>query len=714
MQFPPPGTRIANRYEVAGRPLLGGMGIVYLCFDHQEQRPVALKTFKPEFLPNRAARERFLEEGNTWVLLGKHPHIVRAYGVERIGDGREVYIVLELVAKEEGRRDASLRAWLTPGRPLPVDEALLIALQIVRGMHHATDTIPGFVHRDLKPENVLVGADHLSYAFINRVRVTDFGLVKALPAEQAAQAQTVAKRGNQLGQWTSAGSILGTPHYMAPEQWENADVDVRADIYAFGCILGEMVTGQVLASGNTPDELQRAHQGGHASANARSMSPALLQDLLAGCLAVNRHQRYADWVAVEAALSATYSRLAGQSAPVDQAVEVRSRAERVAAGWSTSALGLAYLDMGNAHDSLDYFRRAYELGRAEGERRLEAAGLTHLGLAYMGLGEASQAINCYETVLAIYGQTGDRRGEGNVLGNLGEAHRQLGHARQAIEYHEQALSISREIGNRRGEGADLGNLGGVYLQLGDARRAIEYYQQAHAIYATIGDRVGKSNALGNLGNAWRELGEPRRAIGFHEKALAIHRAIGDRHGEGDDLAGLGSAFASLGDVREGKGYLQQALSIHRELGDLNAIAMDCFNLAVLYARHDELGSALPLAQEAGHLWEQMGHHAYARDAQELAARLEDHDSGNAQGGGDVMDQIVSQFAPIIDAVVAAAWGDREARGQIEAMFDMLTQAEWMIADPIQRIWAGERNEATLTAGLEKSDARIVHEILRRL
>ena len=104
MQFYPSGFRITGRYEIAGRPLLGGMGIVYLCFDHEEQRPVALKTFKPKFLPDRAARERFLEEGNTWVRLGKHPHIVHAYAVERIGDGREVYLVLELVAKEEGRR----------------------------------------------------------------------------------------------------------------------------------------------------------------------------------------------------------------------------------------------------------------------------------------------------------------------------------------------------------------------------------------------------------------------------------------------------------------------------------------------------------------------------------------------------------------------------------------------------------------------------------
>lgn len=89
MAIYPSGTLIANRYEVVQGPiekrsLAGGMGIVYLCFDHEEQRPVALKTFKPEYLPDRAARDRFLREGTTWVNLGNHPHVVRCYQVLRI------------------------------------------------------------------------------------------------------------------------------------------------------------------------------------------------------------------------------------------------------------------------------------------------------------------------------------------------------------------------------------------------------------------------------------------------------------------------------------------------------------------------------------------------------------------------------------------------------------------------------------------------------
>src|SRR5512136_910602 len=126
MNFYAPGTRI-GQYEVAGRPLVGGMGVVYICFDHQEQRPVALKTFKPEYLPDRAARDRFLREGTAWVDLGAHPHIVRCHRVIQPGVSLEVYLVLELIAKEVGRNDASLRSWLVPGQPLPVETALLFA-----------------------------------------------------------------------------------------------------------------------------------------------------------------------------------------------------------------------------------------------------------------------------------------------------------------------------------------------------------------------------------------------------------------------------------------------------------------------------------------------------------------------------------------------------------------------------------------------------------
>jgi len=159
---------IAGRYEEVRTLGQGGMGVVRLCYDPTEQRPVALKTFLPQYLSNHTIRDRFLHEGTTWMHLGAHPHIVRAYGVEHVGDGREVYLVLEWVAEGEGLPDASLRALLASRGPLPVEQALRYALHIVWGMRHAQSLVPGLVHHDPKPDNVLVGRDGLA-------RVGDFG-----------------------------------------------------------------------------------------------------------------------------------------------------------------------------------------------------------------------------------------------------------------------------------------------------------------------------------------------------------------------------------------------------------------------------------------------------------------------------------------------------------------------------------------------------------
>jgi tetratricopeptide (TPR) repeat protein len=640
MNVYPSGSLIAGRFEVVGRPLMGGQGIVYLCIDREEQRPVALKTFRPELLPNRAARDRFLREGTHWVDLGAHPHIVCCYGVARIGHGTEVYLALELVAKEQGRADASLRSWLVPGRPLPAETALLFALQAARGMQYAVATIPGFVHRDLKPENLLVGADRLSgETAANRLRVTDFGLVRALGAGEAVAAVGEDEELPARPGLTRAGRILGTPTYMAPEQWSGPDVDLRADVYALGCILGEMLTGHMLVQERTLQGLRQAHQGGRAARITADLS-CHLDGVLSRCLAVEPEERYGSWSEVGTAMGAAYRAVTGQPEPAPEPTAALNSGERVAAAWSYNAIGQSYLDLGQAKTALGYFDRARTAGMEEADRPLEAAGLNHLGLAHAHLGDIRRAIECHEQALAINRETcersregtlewmaarsaegaaignlgiayeklgdarraigyyeqqlattreiSDRHGEGNALGCLGAAYYLLGDAHRAISYYEQALIISREIGNRGGEGRAIGNLGIACEKLGNARQAIGYYEQAQAIFREVGDRRGEMSALGNLGNAYTVLGEARRAIDYHERALAISREIGDRRGEGVDLGNLGSAHRDLGDARRAIGYYKEQLSITRETGNRYAEGVALGNLGVAYK---DLGDA---------------------------------------------------------------------------------------------------------------------------
>jgi len=573
MKTYPPGTRIAGRYEIAGRPLMGGMGIVYICLDTETDRPVALKTFRPEFLPDRAARDRFLREGTVWVDLGAHPHVVRCYQVFKLNVRDEVYLVLELVGKEPGREDASLRSWLAPGQPLPVEQTLLFALQIARGMKHATDVIPGFVHRDLKPENVLVGADHLSGAPTNRLRVTDFGLATIL--QEAAPHITKTASDTQHGTRNKQHAIrntqlthgaVGTPLYMAPEQWQRQPVTAATDVYALGCILYEMLAGQRAVPAHSLTALQRVHCAGQVRPLPEGLS-ATVGQIVTRCLAVELGERYRDWGQVEAALAAAYEDLADRPAPQPEPAALVSRAQRVAAGWSYSEMGASYLYIGKAEVAAGYFERAQEVGSAEGEQELEGTALNNLGEVYRNLGDAHRAIGYYEQALAIAIEIGDRRGEGNALGNLGIAYFQLGDARRVIQFCEQALVIRREIGDRRGQGIDLGNLGLAYAALGNARRAIGYYEQQLVVTREIGDRRGDGNALGNLGSAYLQLGDARRAVGYYEQALEIALEIGDRRGQGTDLNNLGEAYRNLGDAHRAIGYYEQALAIAIEIGD---------------------------------------------------------------------------------------------------------------------------------------------------
>ena len=660
------GSIIANRYEVAGRPLLGGMGIVYLCIDRQEDRPVALKTFQPQFLPDRASRDRFLREGTTWVDLGRHPHIVRCYNIDRIGDGREVFLSLELVAQEQDRQDASLRSWLTPGQALPVEQSLLFALQIVRGMRHACEKIPGFVHRDLKPENILVGADKLPSLGTNRLRVTDFGLSNILSVSGvSAQASGEIDASENLSRTQLTHGILGTPLYMAPEQWLKGQLGSWTDIYALGCILSEMLTGQFAVNGSNQQSLMKAHCKGQVHALPSSL-PAVVQDLVADCLRLAPGERYQDWGSLESALGTAWEAISAQALPPTEASQGLDREERVAVGWSYSNIGNSYLDIGKADVARDYFERAVAVGQAEEERHLEGAALGNLGIAYRNLGDARRAIGYHEQALEISREIGDRRAEGADLDNLGLVYSDLRDARRAIGYHEQALEISREIGDRRGEGNSLGNLGIAYAQLGDARRAIGYYEQRLEIAREIRDRRGEGNVLGNLGIAYKDFGDARRAIGYLEQQLVITREIGDRRGEGNSLGNLGLAYENLGDARRAIGYHEQALKISREIGDRLGAAMTGANMGMAFAQIGEVDRAITFVEQAVLDFKEAGYPLQAQKAERMLAQIQGRD---APGSNATQADLVK-----------AAFGAFQRAGSTQEMQSAAAQYPFMTED----------------------------------
>jgi len=606
MQTYPPGTRI-GQYEIASRPMMGGMGVVYFALDHgNDGRPVALKTFQPELLPDRAARDRFLREGTTWIELGAHPNIVRAYRVERFGDGLEMYLVLELVARAEGRQDASLRSWLMPGKPLPVEQTLLMALQIARGMKHATTVLPKFVHRDLKPENVLVGGDYLSATTTNRVRVTDFGLAGVLTISRTPSTVIGKSESLSLGRTQLTHGVVGTPRYMAPEQWlPGGQLDLRADIYSFGCMLYEMLAGKVAVIGKNLAELEQAHRVGSVNKLPYGI-PAEVSKLVRRCLAIKRDERYTTWEEVEAAVVNVYQNSTGKEVPSETPHEIGSGTERVEVGWSYNALGLSYSEIGKFNVAMQYFERVLGIAKAEKERVLQSAALNNIGLSHFYLGEVQRAIEVFEQALTNAQETKNRYGEGTALGNLGIAYHSLGDFQRSIVLNEQHLAIMRELGNRAREGTVLGNLGTTYRDLGDVKRAIGFYEQALSIAQEIRDRQEEARALDNLGTAYRMLGDVSQAIRLFTQALVVAQEIGVRRLEGNILMNLGNAYSNMGDSKQAIRFYGQSLAIAREVGDRRGEGQALGNLGTVYRSLGELQQAinfheqyLSIAQEIG-------------------------------------------------------------------------------------------------------------------
>jgi predicted Ser/Thr protein kinase/tetratricopeptide (TPR) repeat protein len=218
-----------GRHEIVELVGRGGMGVVYRARQTGLDRVVALKVISPRLAADRGFVDRFEREAKTLARLS-HPNIVAVYdcGVE----GGTPYLVMEYV---EG---VSLRRLLAERR-LPPDEALRIVPQLCDALEYAH--AQGVVHRDIKPENILIDTK-------GQVRIADFGLAMVA--------------GIGASRLTQSGAVMGTPHYMAPEQVENPkNVDHRADIYSMGVVFYEMLTGELpLGAFAKPSEKAKVHQ----------------------------------------------------------------------------------------------------------------------------------------------------------------------------------------------------------------------------------------------------------------------------------------------------------------------------------------------------------------------------------------------------------------------------------------------------------------------
>ena len=270
------GTRLGS-YDVLGPIGAGGMGEVYRARDTRLDRTVALKVLPEEFFEDKDRVARFEREAKALAALNHHG-IAAVHSFEEV-EGRH-FLVMELVEGE------GLDARIARG-PIPLEEALPMARQIAAALEAAHEK--GIIHRDLKPANVMVGPD-------GDVKLLDFGLAKIFePEGNPASGPQLTQSPTMTGRATMAGTILGTAAYMSPEQARGRTADKRADIWAFGAVLFELLTGRRAFEGDTVSDMLAAVLKTDPDWNALPAgTPANVRKVLRRCLTRDRDRRFHD------------------------------------------------------------------------------------------------------------------------------------------------------------------------------------------------------------------------------------------------------------------------------------------------------------------------------------------------------------------------------------------------------------------------------------
>ena len=319
------GTQLGS-YQIITMIGAGGMGEVYQARDSKLNRDVAIKVLPEQFARDAERLARFQREAQMLAALN-HPNIAAIYGLEQSGNMH--YLIMELVPGD------TLAQRLKRDGPSPVEDALQIARQIAEALEAAHEK--PIIHRDLKPANVKVTPE-------GRVKVLDFGLAKAYSAESAAE--DVGNSPTLSMAATRQGVVLGTAAYMSPEQAKGKQVNKSADIWAFGVVLYELLTGKQPFEGeDIGDILATVVKSDPDWSRLPASTPPAIQTLLRRCLRKDRRQRLQDATGIRIEIEEALAAPATAAAPAAASAVIPAKRSR----WLSPqvlASGLAMLLLG--------------------------------------------------------------------------------------------------------------------------------------------------------------------------------------------------------------------------------------------------------------------------------------------------------------------------------------------------------------------------------
>ncbi|WP_321421389.1 protein kinase [uncultured Methanobacterium sp.] len=388
--------------EIAGRYHIheireGGMGILYFCYDNIAREPVTIKTYKD--VNSIEGIDQFRAEALTWIKLGKHANLIQAKYVLDVD--QKPYLFLEYV-ETRNNKDPTLRNRLREGE-LGNETSMDMAVQFCNGMIHARQEIPGLIHRDIKPENILINS-------AGTLKITDFGLTRVYLSP------------------TEARNVVGTFPYMSPEQCLGLGViDTRADIYSFGVVLYEMLTGKLPFLSDDKYDFIRFHVTGtpkKPSEIKMDLSEELDQ-LVMKCMKKKPEDRYQNFSELKEAILNIYPEL-------DRAVGEIKRPEEKVKAYEAQYLtnkGTSLITLGRYDEALAVFDSALKVEPGYIDAYYRKA------IALIGLGNYKEACQNFENYLKINPRDAEVLMHKGCLLNLS------GRREEALTFFDQALSI---------------------------------------------------------------------------------------------------------------------------------------------------------------------------------------------------------------------------------------------------------------------------------
>jgi len=378
----------------------GGMGKVYKARRESDGRLYALKTIFMEKAKTIQEEERLIKrfwwEGQVWIVLRKHKNIVQANWVDRYwepqGDGyiSRPLLIMEYIEGDQ-KYGVSLKDWIKKyyyfdGKYLPLSFVFKISIEVLTGLLYAKKVMKEelnmeFIHRDLKSENILITKDRTA-------KVTDFGLVKAF--SEAGEITLKVKEGEEERiTFTATKGICGTPAYMAPEQWKGEGIDERADVYALGCILYEMITGRPPFLCLSFEDCKNAHLKRIPEPPDRmgEKIPVEIKELVLRCLSKERDKRPV-LLELREKLQEIHKGLFGKAVKVEDEGE-----ELTAEDWNN--IGVTFSNLHFYKKAIFCYKKAIEINPSY------AMAYNNRGLSYVDIREYQKAIADFSKAIEI-------------------------------------------------------------------------------------------------------------------------------------------------------------------------------------------------------------------------------------------------------------------------------------------------------------------------